>query len=131
VQLIGSHRLNCQWIVLWRAALLLELSQEYGFDFDIMTAEIDERSLGDRTKNPEQLVLQLASAKAQALIQQLHRNESKAMQHLLITCDQVVVSSSGSILEKPLNADEVSTAVLDHSLKSGCSSQLPIRLMSL
>ena len=117
MQLIGSHRLNYQWIVLWRAALLLELSQEYGFDFDIMTAEIDERSLGDRTKNPEQLVSQLASAKAQALIQQLHRNESKAMQHLLITCDQVVVSSSGSILEKPLNADEVSTAVLDHSLK--------------
>ncbi|KAK9916784.1 hypothetical protein WJX75_006979 [Coccomyxa subellipsoidea] len=51
-----------------RKALLLELSQEYGFDFDIMTAEIDERSLGDRTKNPEQLVLQLASTVVEELI---------------------------------------------------------------
>lgn len=90
-------------------ALLQELSQEYGFDFNILTADIDERGIGDRTRNPETLVSQLASAKAQSLVQQLQCIQQDAM-HLLITCDQVVVSSNGTILEKPLNADEVCTA---------------------
>ncbi len=90
-------------------ALLQELSQEYGFDFDILTADIDERGIGDRTRNPETLVSLLADAKAQSLIQQLQGIQQDAMR-LLITCDQVVVSSTGTILEKPLNADEVCTA---------------------
>lgn len=89
------------------AALFQELSEEYGFDFDIMTAEIDERSLGDRTKDPEKLVLKLAHAKAQSLIQKLDQTPKTGKQHFLVTCDQVVVSSSGTILEKPLDADEV------------------------
>ncbi|BDA40646.1 probable nucleoside triphosphate pyrophosphatase [Coccomyxa sp. Obi] len=97
-----------------RRALLQELSEEYGFDFDILTADIDERGIGDRTRNPETLVSQLASAKAQSLVQQLRGIQQDAM-HLLITCDQVVVSSTGTILEKPLDADEARSFIKGYS----------------
>ena len=83
-----------------------ELADEYGFNFDILTADLDERSIGDRASSPEQLVTLLARAKADALMPQLEARPAEERPKFLITCDQVVVHQ-GRILEKPENADEV------------------------
>jgi septum formation protein len=88
------------------ADLLQELACEYGFSFDILTADLDERSIGDRASSPEQLVTLLARAKADALKPQLEARAPKEKPKFLITCDQVVVHE-GRILEKPQNAAEV------------------------
>lgn len=89
------------------ADLLQELADEYGFSFDILKANLDERSIGDRAEMPEQLVKLLAKAKADALMPQLQSNSAQEKPAFLITCDQVVVHK-GRILEKPQTADEVS-----------------------
>ncbi len=78
----------------------------YGFSFDILTADLDERSIGDRAASPEQLVTLLAKAKADALMPRLMDRPAHERPRFLITCDQVVVHK-GKILEKPQNADEV------------------------
>ena len=70
----------------------------------VVTADIDERAIGDRTHNPEALVLELARAKATAICEKLGRQASKA---LLVTCDQVVLHE-GKIMEKPTSEEEVS-----------------------
>lgn len=50
----------------------------------VLTADIDERAIGDRSSNPEGLVLELARAKAAAIAQKL----TPSQKVLLITCDQ-------------------------------------------
>ena len=72
--------------------------------FQVATAEIDERALGDRSRAPETLVLLLARAKATAI-----RKKLEPQKAVLVTCDQVVVHK-GEIREKPLNEQEVSSA---------------------
>lgn len=86
--------------------LLQELADVYGFSFDILTADLDERSIGDRAASPEHLVTLLAKAKADALMPQLMDRPAHERPRFLITCDQVVVHK-GKVLEKPQNADEV------------------------
>ena len=81
-----------------------ELAAEYGFNFDILTADIDERAIGDRSASPEQLVLNLGRAKAEAILKKLPAPPQPL--HFLITCDQVVVHE-GKVLEKPETAEEV------------------------
>ena len=99
----GNHHMSCNS---FHAALLQELADVYGFCFDILTADLDERSIGDRAASPEQLVTVLAKAKADALMLQLMGRRAQERPRFLITCDQVVVHK-GRILEKPENADEV------------------------
>ena len=99
------------------AALLQELADVYGFSFDILTADLDERSIGDRAESPENLVTLLAKAKADALMPQLMARAAQEMPRFLITCDQVVVHN-GKILEKPQNADEVGCLPLLWSCRS-------------
>lgn len=65
---------------------------EMGLEFEVMSADIDEKAV--RRETPAQLVLALAAAKAEALKPRI--NEPA----LLITSDQVVVCD-GEILEKP------------------------------
>ena len=68
-----------------------------GFDYEAMSADIDEKAI--RFEDPEKLVLALAHAKADALLEQIDKVA------LLITADQVVVQG-GKILEKPEDEDE-------------------------
>lgn len=92
------------------------MADQYGFSFDILTADLDERSIGDRADSPEQLVTMLAKAKADALMPQLEARPAQERPRFLITCDQVVVHK-GRILEKPESADEVSLGLL-HTQKT-------------
>lgn len=79
-------------------------------------AELDERSIGDRTRSPKELVLKLAHAKAEHLVPRLKQELGPDREHFLITCDQVVVSHEGAILEKPIDANEVGSALLQDRL---------------
>eukprot|EP00238_Polyblepharides_amylifera_P007029 CAMPEP_0196576010 /NCGR_PEP_ID=MMETSP1081-20130531/5381_1 /TAXON_ID=36882 /ORGANISM="Pyramimonas amylifera, Strain CCMP720" /LENGTH=141 /DNA_ID=CAMNT_0041894493 /DNA_START=254 /DNA_END=679 /DNA_ORIENTATION=- len=69
-----------------------------------MVADIDEQSI--RKEKPEDLVLALAHAKADAILALLVPSDSSVNESegttILITCDQVV-ESRGRILEKPSN----------------------------
>lgn len=97
-----------------------ELASQFGFSYDVRTADIDEKAI--RHPEPRQLVTALAHAKADAIIakmraerwqqgagsppqQQQRQQLDVALDGFLITCDQVVVHE-GLILEKPDSADE-------------------------
>ncbi|KVH98403.1 Maf-like protein [Cynara cardunculus var. scolymus] len=104
---------------------------EMGYEFTLMSADIDEKSI--RTEKPEELVMALAKAKADAIVSKLQTSadqekdakpsiliasdtaegnpklqigeDKDAQPTLLITCDQVVVYE-GTIREKPANDEE-------------------------
>ncbi|XP_015579981.2 7-methyl-GTP pyrophosphatase [Ricinus communis] len=79
---------------------------EMGYEFSIMTADIDEKSI--RKDTPEELVMALAQAKADAIVARL-RNMGKLEEDthatLLITADTVVVYK-GMVREKPTSKEE-------------------------
>ncbi|XP_057503662.1 uncharacterized protein LOC130787288 isoform X4 [Actinidia eriantha] len=78
---------------------------EMGYDFKIMTADIDEKSI--RKETSEELVMALAEAKAEAIIPKLPSGDCKedAEPSILITFDQVVVYE-GMVREKPSSEEE-------------------------
>jgi septum formation protein len=91
-----------------------------GYDFEIVKADIDERALGDRAaiggdiEKTKELVLQLAHAKADAILEMLPKKlptlpgyggASPSPYRVLLTADQVCVCNN-QILEKPLNEKE-------------------------
>ena len=99
-----------------RRFVMDQLVKDYSFSYDVIKADIDEKAI--RHEQPQQLVLALAHAKADAIIQQLQQQQpaaggssgssdgsSAAGQELLITCDQVVVHD-GQIREKPEDVAE-------------------------
>ncbi|KAM7521134.1 hypothetical protein LguiB_020096 [Lonicera macranthoides] len=110
-----------------------EVLAKMGYEFTIMPADIDEKSI--RKEKPEELVMALAEAKAEAIIKKLSNDEYKknADPTLLITCDQVVVYED-VIREKPSSKEEARkfikgysgsyastvSSVLVTNLKSGC-----------
>nr|DAD21644.1 TPA_asm: hypothetical protein HUJ06_023107 [Nelumbo nucifera] len=64
---------------------------EMGYKFTIMTADIDEKAI--RKEHPEDLVMALAEAKADAIISTLQNTDCKdkdAVPTLLITADQLL-----------------------------------------
>ncbi len=71
--------------------------RELGFEFETMSADIDEKQI--RLTDSKELTLALANAKADTLLPKI--NEPS----ILITSDQVVVVN-GKICEKPENAGE-------------------------
>ena len=77
----------------WRKALLAEA----GYDFAVMSPNIDEEQFID--SDPAALVLTIAKAKAAAILQKLQHRA------LLITCDQVVCWRE-EIRGKPKNIEE-------------------------
>ncbi|KAK4276581.1 hypothetical protein QN277_014711 [Acacia crassicarpa] len=89
---------------------------EMGYQFTTMTADIDEKSI--RKETPEELVMALAEAKAEAILKRLpvddHRKDAEPT--LLITSDQVVVYE-GVIREKPSNKEEARKFLKDYSGK--------------
>ncbi|CAN0043066.1 unnamed protein product [Pylaiella littoralis] len=96
--------------------------QEMGFDPVIRTADIDEASIGDRTADPADLVLELGLAKAQALLPTLRAEFERGVLNttLLLTGDQVVVHD-GKILEKPVDEEEVQRNVAGYA-RSPCQT---------
>jgi len=90
-----------------RRKIMDELCSVHGFAYEVVTADIDEKSI--RLPEPETLVMKLAHAKADAIVAKLRSQSGLvaggAQSGYLITCDQVVVHE-GNILEKPEDAEE-------------------------
>ncbi|XP_022765881.1 maf-like protein DDB_G0281937 isoform X8 [Durio zibethinus] len=87
---------------------------EMGYEFTLMSADIDEKDI--RKENPEDLVMALAEAKAEAI---LHRGPvgdyiKEADPTLLITSDQVVIYE-GVVREKPANEKEAREFIQGYS----------------
>ncbi|MBI3952448.1 MAG: septum formation protein Maf [Candidatus Doudnabacteria bacterium] len=74
-----------------------KILKDMGFDFEVITADIDEKSI--RCRDPKELTLTLARAKAVALTPSIDSDS------ILITSDLVVVFD-GEILEKPESKEE-------------------------
>ncbi|GLU13726.1 hypothetical protein SLE2022_303420 [Rubroshorea leprosula] len=92
---------------------------EMGYEFEIMTADIDEK--GIRREKPEDLVMAIAEAKADAIISRLQTtglSEKDAQTTLLITADTVVVYK-GTIREKPSSEEEAREYIKGYSGSHG------------
>ncbi|XP_050366476.1 uncharacterized protein LOC126784960 isoform X4 [Argentina anserina] len=87
---------------------------EMGYEFTLMTADIDEKSI--RKEKPEELVMVLAQAKAEAIQPKLPVGDyvKDAEPTLLITSDQVVVYE-GVVREKPSSKEEARQFLKDYS----------------
>lgn len=93
-----------------RRFVMDQLCKEHSFSYEVLKADIDEKAI--RHEQPQQLVLALAHAKADAIIQALQQQQQQETGSsssngagLLITCDQVVVHD-GQIREKPEDVQE-------------------------
>ncbi|KAG7673971.1 hypothetical protein Ndes2526B_g02553 [Nannochloris sp. 'desiccata'] len=91
-----------------RRQLMDQVVAEHGFTYEVLTADIDEKEI--RVDDPQELVMKLAHAKADAIIEKLKTAAKDSgnniiIEGLLITCDQVV-THEGRILEKPEDAAE-------------------------
>lgn len=89
-----------------------QICKDYSFSYEVIKADIDEKAI--RHDQPRELVLALAHAKADAIIQQLQQQQQEQAAAagqpgssigLLITCDQVAVHE-GQIREKPEDTAE-------------------------
>lgn len=92
-----------------------QILSEMGYDFSVLTADIDEKSI--RKDKPEDLVMALAQAKADAIIARLGaagQIEQDGQVTLLITADTVVVYK-GVVREKPSNEEEARTFIKGYS----------------
>lgn len=105
-----------------------EVLKKAGYEFEVMSADIDEKSIRD--PDPKRLVLALARAKLAALIPNV------TAPAIVITSDQVVVCQ-GRIFEKPTSFAEAKmfldyfvhypaqtmTSVVVHNLRTGQSAE--------
>uniref|UniRef100_A0A6N2M2U1 Maf-like protein n=1 Tax=Salix viminalis TaxID=40686 RepID=A0A6N2M2U1_SALVM len=91
-----------------------KILKEMGYEFTISTADIDEKSI--RKEKPEDLVMTLAEAKADTILQKLPIIDytKDAEPTLLITADQVVVYE-GAIREKPAGKEEAREFIKGYS----------------
>lgn len=99
-----------------RRAVLADLARENGFEFSVLTADLDEKSLGLAARaagDAHALVLELAAAKADALADKLDADSEAAtstppVPALLITADQVVTGGQfkAEIREKPVDTPQ-------------------------
>ncbi|KAM3710640.1 hypothetical protein ACJW31_01G045600 [Castanea mollissima] len=88
---------------------------EMGYEFTIMTADIDEKCI--RKEKPEDLVMALAEAKADAILSKLQtisNQEKDDEQKILIAADTVVVYE-GVAREKPSSKEEARQFLKDYS----------------
>ncbi|KAL6346419.1 hypothetical protein AAG906_033215 [Vitis piasezkii] len=96
-----------------------QILAEMGYEFTIVTADIDEK--GIRKETPEELVMALAEAKADAILSKLQIKDYLAEDlppTLLITADTVVVYK-GTIREKPSSEEEAREFVKGYSGSHG------------
>ncbi|XP_076937573.1 uncharacterized protein LOC143605298 isoform X2 [Bidens hawaiensis] len=90
---------------------------EMGYKFTIMSADIDEKAI--RTEKPEDLVMALAKAKADAIVSKLQIADDQTKDEkssILIASDTVVVYE-GAIREKPSDEDEARQFIKSYSGK--------------
>lgn len=80
-----------------RKLIMTELAQEFGFDFEVMSPDIDEKSI--RSDTPDDLVMAIANAKADVLV-------SKIKEPAILICSDQVVLFEGKIREKPVDEKE-------------------------
>ncbi|KAL6995688.1 hypothetical protein U1Q18_005822 [Sarracenia purpurea var. burkii] len=88
---------------------------EMGYDFMIVTADIDEKSI--RREKPEDLVMAIAEAKVDAIVSKLqatHNQERDIKPTVLIAADTVVVYE-GKIREKPSSKEEAQQFIKGYS----------------
>ncbi|XP_010481946.1 PREDICTED: maf-like protein DDB_G0281937 isoform X2 [Camelina sativa] len=87
---------------------------DMGYQFTLMSADIDEKNI--RKDKPEELVLALAEAKAEAIMQRIPDGGSleEDKSTLLITCDQVVVYED-AVREKPSSVEEAREYIRGYS----------------
>ncbi|XP_037425716.1 7-methyl-GTP pyrophosphatase-like [Triticum dicoccoides] len=95
-----------------------QILAEMGYQFKLLSADIDEKEI--RKEKPEELVVALAHAKADAILDKMRNNgmmkEIVDSQEttLLITADQVVVHD-GVIREKPTTPEEARKFIQGYS----------------
>ncbi|KAG6729650.1 hypothetical protein I3842_01G040100 [Carya illinoinensis] len=92
-----------------------QILTEMGYEFTIMSADIDEKVI--RREKPAALVMALAEAKADAIVSRLKSTaqfEAEAHSTLLITADTVVVYE-GIIREKPSSKEEAREFIKGYS----------------
>ncbi|KAJ4965965.1 hypothetical protein NE237_017814 [Protea cynaroides] len=92
-----------------------QILAEMGYEFTVMTADIDEKSI--RKEKPEELVMTLAEAKADAIMEKLQTvdyQDKDADTTLLLTADTVVVYE-GKVREKPSSKEEARQFMKDYS----------------
>ncbi|KAL8026706.1 hypothetical protein ABFX02_14G046500 [Erythranthe guttata] len=92
-----------------------QILSDMGFQFTTMYADIDEKAI--RKEKPEDLVMALAEAKADAIVgklQNIKNQETDGKSTLVIAADTVVVYE-GVIREKPSNKEEARQFLKDYS----------------
>eukprot|EP00252_Welwitschia_mirabilis_P002807 TRINITY_DN1279_c0_g1_i4.p1 TRINITY_DN1279_c0_g1~~TRINITY_DN1279_c0_g1_i4.p1 ORF type:complete len:204 (-),score=53.26 TRINITY_DN1279_c0_g1_i4:165-776(-) len=95
--------------------------REMGFDFNVITADIDEKAI--RRHNAEDLVMALAEAKAEAIrrkLEHMQDTQHTSKTTLLITADQVVVHE-GLIKEKPSTEEEARQFIKGYLRAPACT----------
>ncbi|XP_058725302.1 uncharacterized protein LOC131596602 isoform X2 [Vicia villosa] len=92
-----------------------KILSEMGYQFTLMTADIDEKSI--RKETPEELVMALAEAKANAIISKLQTtgNQQRIDEPTLLIAADTVVVYEGVIREKPSNKEEARQFLKDYS----------------
>lgn len=98
--------MNLRLILGSKSAGRRSVLNDAGYEFSVVTADIDEKSIRENT--PKKLVLALAHAKADALIKKIFEPA------IIITADQVVLCD-GEIREKPKSADEARAFIRAYS----------------
>jgi septum formation protein len=92
--------------------------REMGIPFHILVRSIDEKAIGDRTKDPHELVLAVARAKMAKLIESFKTGDCNGElpttdwngEHVILTGDQVITCDD-TILEKPSDVKEAKAFV--------------------
>ncbi|XP_065847408.1 uncharacterized protein [Euphorbia lathyris] len=79
---------------------------EMGYEFTVTSADIDEKCI--RKEKPEELVMALAEAKANAIIDKLQadNNQEKDAEFTILIAADTVVVYEGAVREKPSSEEE-------------------------
>jgi len=90
-----------------RKLVMDELAQELGFNFEVMSPDIDEKAI--RFDNPSDLVMAIANAKADTLI-------SVIKEPAILVCSDQVVLYNDKIREKPVTEKEAKEFLQSYSI---------------
>ncbi|KAL7124391.1 hypothetical protein ABFS83_14G045600 [Erythranthe nasuta] len=114
---MDSTSLNQQFKIILGSSSIArkQILSDMGFQFTTMYADIDEKAI--RKEKPEDLVMALAEAKADAIVgklQNIKNQETDGKSTLVIAADTVVVYE-GAIREKPSDKEEARQFLKDYS----------------